>query len=53
MQEQPEIVGEAFFAARMRGDEVWWFGGPVTALYDDGGVLTTYGRWYAAQQGRQ
>jgi hypothetical protein len=46
LQQQPSIVGEAFFAGRIRGDEAWWFGGPVTALVDANGTLTTWGNWY-------
>lgn len=49
LQEQPAIVGEAFFAARIRGDEAWWFGGPATALFDAAGAPTVWGRWYARQ----
>jgi hypothetical protein len=49
MQGQPEIVGEAFFAARIRGDEPWSFKPPVTSLVDPAtGAPTLWGRWYAA-----
>lgn len=49
LQQQPEIIGEAFFSTRIRGDEAWWFGGPTTATIDmQSGALTDWGKWYAA-----
>lgn len=51
IQQQPEIIGEAFFSTRIRGDEVWWFGGPTTSTIDiPTGSLTAWGQWYAAHQ---
>lgn len=46
---QPEIKGDAWFAARIRGDEAWAFQPPTcnTATVDSSGELTTFGRWYA------
>lgn len=48
MQAQPAIVGEALFAARVRGNEPWSFKPPVVSLFDvDSGAPTAWGRWYA------
>jgi hypothetical protein len=48
MQNQPEIIGEAFFSTRQTGYEGWWFGGPTTATIDmQSGGLTAWGAWYA------
>jgi hypothetical protein len=45
---QPAIIGEAFFAARIRGDEPWSFKPPVTSLFEPtSGAATPWGRWYA------
>ena len=46
---QPGLVGEAFFAARIRGDEWWSFPPPVTSLLEPAtGMPTAWGRWYQA-----
>ena len=52
IETQLDIVGAAWFAARIRGDE-WWAIQPQpacnTALVDGAGQLTAWGWWYADQ----
>jgi len=49
IQDQPEVIGEAFFSTRQTGVEAWWFGGPTTATIDmQSGALTPWGAWYQA-----
>jgi hypothetical protein len=49
INQQPEIIGEAFFSTRQTGVESWWFGGPTTATIDmQSGALTLWGAWYQA-----
>jgi len=51
METQPNIVGAAWFAARIYGNEEWILppGGPAcnTTLVDTSGALTAFGQWYS------